>query len=145
MCYYARWELIVFIFIQKKEFGSSRFYKQIMDGFRRKNTLEDFRNKTFCINTLNILSFLFAPEHLFLTRAATVNSLLSEAKQVLASCPVTNLPNHMNQKPTFFPAFTSLTFLLQLDVFLSKPLSHLMTKEPLKVHCGLLQHPNSMF
>lgn len=126
-----------------KELGSSRFYKKIMDGFKRKNTLEDFRNKTFCINTLNIL--FFASEHHFHTRAATVNSLLSEAKQVLASCPVTNLPNHMNPKPTFSPTFTSLTFLLQLNVFLSKPLSYLMTKEPLKVHCGLLQHPNSMF
>lgn len=128
-----------------KELGSSRFCKKIMDGFRRKNTLEDFRNKIFCINTLNIPFFFFAPEHHFHTRAATVNSLLSEAKQVLASCPVTNLPNHMNQKPTFSPAFTSLTFLLQLNMFLSKPLSYLMTKEPLKVHCGLLQHPNSMF
>lgn len=62
-----------------KELGSSRFCKKIMDGFRRKNTLEDFRNKILYINTLNI-PFFFAPEHHFHTRAATVNSLLSEAQ-----------------------------------------------------------------
>lgn len=70
-----------FYFYTDERFGIIQILQGIMDGFRRKNILEDFTNKTFCLNTLYIL-FSLAPKHHFYRRAATVNSLLSEDKQV---------------------------------------------------------------